>query len=115
MILLNVAYAMSSGGGQTGQSGGGGMVGGLVTLGLIFLVFYFLLIRPQQKQQQKLQEMRNTLRAGEKVMTTGGIFGTVESISSDSVMLKIADKVRIEVAKNAIAGIREGTKKGGKE
>jgi len=91
------------------------MVGGLVTLGLIFLVFYFLLIRPQQKQQQKIQEMRNALRAGEKVITTGGIFGTVESIASDSVMLKIADKVRIEVAKNAIASIREETKKGGKE
>ena len=111
MILLNIAFAMSSGGGQTGQQSGGGMFGGLITLGLIFLVFYFLLIRPQQKQQQQLQQMRNNLRTGEKIMTTGGIFGTIESISQDSVMVKVADKVKIEVAKSAIAGLREGTKK----
>ena len=111
MILLNIAFAFSSGGSQTGQSGGGGMLGGLITLGLIFLVFYLLLIRPQQKQQQQLQEMRNNVRVGEKIMTTGGIFGIIESISQDTVMLKVAEKVKIEIAKNAIAGLREGGKK----
>lgn len=111
MILLNIAFAMSSGGSQTGQQSGGGMFGGLITLGLIFLVFYFLLIRPQQKQQQQLQQMRNSLRTGEKIMTSGGIFGTIESISQDSVTVKVADKVKIEVAKSAVAGLREGTKK----
>ena len=115
MILLNIAFAMSSGGGQTGQQSGGGMLGGLITLGLIFLVFYFLLIRPQQKQQRQLQEMRNSLRVGEKVITTGGIFGTIESISHDTIMIKVADKVKIEVAKNAVAGLREGNRKGKKE
>ncbi len=114
MVLLNIAFAMSSGGSQAGQQSGGGMIGGLITLGLIFLVFYFLLIRPQQKQQQNLQEMRKNLRVGEKIMTTGGVFGTIESISSESVFIKVADKVRIEVAKSAIAGAREGTKKGKK-
>ena len=111
MILFNIAFAMSSGGSQTGQQSGGGMLGGMITLGLIFLVFYFLLIRPQQKQQQQLQKMRNSLRVGERIMTTGGIFGIIESISHDSVMVKVADKVKIEVAKNAIAGLREAAKK----
>ena len=111
MILLNLAFAMSSGGGQAGQQSGGGMFGGLITLGLIFLVFYFLLIRPQQKQQQKLQEMRSNLRAGEKIMTSGGIFGTIESVSNDTVIVKVADKVKLEIAKNAVAGLREKTKK----
>ena len=87
---------------------------GLITLGLIFLVFYFLLIRPQQKQQKKIQEMRENLRNGDKIVTTGGIFGTIESIAHDSLIIKIADKVKIEVSKNAIAGIREGNKKGKK-
>ena len=111
MILLNIAFAMSSGGSQAGQQSGGGMLGGLITLGLIFLVFYFLLIRPQQKQQQKLQEMRNNLRVGERIMTTGGIFGTIESISQDTIMIKVADKVKIEVARNAVAGLSDKNKK----
>jgi len=65
----------------------------------------------EQKQQQQLQKMRNSLRVGERIMTTGGIFGIIESISHDSVMVKVADKVKIEVAKNAIAGLREAAKK----
>ena len=93
MILLNVAFAMSSGGAQSGQQPGGSFLPGLLTLGLIFLVFYFLLIRPQQKQQKQLQQMRNGLRSGDRIMTSGGIFGTIESISRDSVMIKVADKV----------------------
>ncbi len=57
--------------------------------------------------------MRNSLRAGEKIMTTGGIFGTVESVSNKSVMIRVADKVKIEVAKDAIVCLREETKKEG--
>jgi preprotein translocase subunit YajC len=113
MILLNVAFAMSSGA-QSGQQPGGSFLPGLLTLGLIFLVFYFLLIRPQQKTQKQLQQMRNTLRNGDRIMTSGGIFGTIESISQDSVMIKVADKVKIEVTKSAIAGLREGNGKGKK-
>ena len=93
MILLGIAYAMGSGGAQAGQQSGGGMMGGLITLGLIFLVFYLLLIRPQQKQQKSIQEMRQGLKKGDKVVTTGGIFGIIESISPESVMLKVADKI----------------------
>lgn len=111
MVLLNIAFAMSSGGAQAAEQSGGGMMGGLITLGLIFLVFYFLLIRPQQTQQKNLQQMRKDLRNGDRVMTTGGLLGTIDSISSESVMLKVADKVRLEVAKSAVAGLKEGAKK----
>ncbi|MBN2372345.1 preprotein translocase subunit YajC [bacterium] len=113
MILLNIAFAMSSGGAQAAEQSGGGMMGGLITLGLVFLVFYFLLIRPQQTQQKNLQQMRKNLRSGDRVMTSGGLFGTIESISPESVMLKVADKVRIEVAKSAIATLRGDEKKEG--
>lgn len=112
MILFNVAFAMSSGGGQTGQQPGGGMISGLITLGLIFVVFYLLLIRPQQKQQRKVEEMRKNLQKGDRVITTGGIFGEIESISYESIMLKVADKVKIEISRNAVVGIREDAKKG---
>ena len=111
MILAGIAYAMSSGGAQAGQQSGGGMMGGLVTLGLIFLVFYLLLIRPQQKQQRKVEDMRQNLRKGDKIVTTGGIFGIIESIAPESLIIKVADKVKIEMTRNAIAGLREGSKK----
>lgn len=113
MILLNIAFAMSSGGAQASEQSGGGMMGGLITLGLVFLVFYFLLIKPQQKQQKNLLQMRKNLHNGDRVMTSGGLFGTIESISPESVMLKVADKVKIEVAKSAIATLMDGEKKEG--
>lgn len=111
MITEGIAYAMSSGAPQSGQPGGGTTFGPLVVFGLIVLVFYFLLIKPQQKQQKKLMEMRKNLRTGDKIMTTGGIFGTIDSVSKESVTLKVADKVKIEISINAVAGLREGQQK----
>lgn len=73
-----------------------------VPLILIFVVFYFLLIRPQQKKQKEIRDMINALQKGDKVITTGGIYGEIESIKENIVILKIADKVKIEILKNAI-------------
>jgi preprotein translocase subunit YajC len=87
--------------------GGGGIASSLLVLMIIFVIFYFLLFRPQQKQQKKLQDMRGELKKGDKVITSGGIYGTVLSVTDDVVGLQIADKVKIEVAKSSIAGKRE--------
>ncbi|MBI5788287.1 MAG: preprotein translocase subunit YajC [Candidatus Schekmanbacteria bacterium] len=73
-----------------------------VPLILIFVVFYFLLIRPQQKKQKEAREMLDALKKGDKVITSGGIYGEIESIKDNIVSLKIADKVKIDVARNAI-------------
>ncbi len=76
----------------------------LVPLLLMFAVFYFLLIRPQQRKQRKHQDMLKTLKVGDKVVTSGGIFGTIVDGSPVSVKLEIADKVRVEVGRSYIVG-----------
>ena len=108
MNLITIAHAMTAPSAQSGQ--GGGMMGGFVTIGLIFLVFYLLLIRPQQKQQKKLGHLRENLKKGDKLVTSGGIFGTVDTVSPNSVVIYINDKVKIEIAKSAISGIRNDKK-----
>ncbi|MCD6419319.1 MAG: preprotein translocase subunit YajC [Synergistetes bacterium] len=83
------------------------LMGGLLPLILIFAVFYFLLIRPQQKQKKRHQEMISSLSKGDKVVTIGGIWGEVKEIKGDSFILEIADGVKIRVLKSAIASRRQ--------
>ena len=73
----------------------------------IFFVFYFLLIRPQQKKQKDGQLMRENLRKGDRVITTGGIFGQIVGIEQTSVFLKVDEKTKIQVLKATIAGKQE--------
>jgi len=70
-------------------------------------VFYFLIIRPQRKQQKKHQELMIELKRGDKVVTTGGIYGVIESLSDDSIVLKIESGATIRVARNSVSGKRE--------
>lgn len=73
---------------------------------LIMVVFYFLLIRPNQKRQKQWQEMLTNLKPGDRVTTTGGIRGTILSIKDDAIQLRIApDNLRIEIVKTAIASV----------
>lgn len=74
---------------------------------LIFVVFYFILIRPQQKKQKNHQALLSNLRKGDKVVTNGGIYGTIVDSKEHVVVLKIADEVKIEVIKSAIATVIE--------
>ena len=74
---------------------------------LMFVIFYFLLIRPQQKKQKELQSMIAGIKKGDKVVTTGGVLGTVSSIQDDYVVLTVGDSdTKLEVLKSAIAGLR---------
>ncbi len=74
---------------------------------LMFAIFYFLLIRPQQKKQKELQSMIASLKKGDKVVTTGGILGTVSSIQEDYIVLAVGGSdTKMEVLKSAIAGLR---------
>ena len=82
-------------GNAAGQQGGG-FASSLIVLVAIFVIFYFLLIRPQQKQQKQLQDMRASLQKGDKIITSGGIYGTVSSITDSEVTLEVADKVKIK-------------------
>jgi len=73
---------------------------------IIMVIFYVLLILPQQKQRKKLQQMLSNLKSGDKVITNGGIYGTILGVEGDTVQLRIADQVRIRVSKQAIAGLQ---------
>ena len=73
---------------------------------IIMVIFYVLLIMPQQKQRKKLQQMLSALKAGDKVITSGGIYGTILGVEGYTVQLRIADQVRIRVSKQAITGLQ---------
>jgi preprotein translocase subunit YajC len=79
----------------------------IIFLILIFGVFYFLIIRPQRRRQKQHDELMQELKRGDKVITTGGIYGVVESISDESVVLKIESGATIRVARGSVVGRRE--------
>ena len=89
----------------TGAAGSSGLLGFLPLI-LIFVVFYFVLIRPQQTRQKKWQQVLTTLKAGDRVVTTGGMRGTIISVKDDSFLLRVPpDNLRMEVMKVAIASL----------
>lgn len=89
------------------QAGGGvgGLGGFLLPLMLMFGIMYFLVILPQQRQRKKTQEMLSAIKNGDKVVTTSGIYGTINGIDGDTIILKIADNVKIRVARAAIGQV----------
>jgi preprotein translocase subunit YajC len=91
--------------------GGLGALGGLLPMLLIIAVFYVLLIRPQQKRQKQLQETISQLKAGDRVVTTGGVIGTITTVRDTSFLIRSADKSILEIARSAVAGIDEEEKK----
>ena len=93
------------------QSGLGGLAQ-MLPIVLIIAVFYFLLIRPQQKRQRQLQETIATLKIGDRVVTTGGIIGVITTVRDTSFLIRSADKSILEIARSAIAGIDEESQKG---
>lgn len=109
MFLFNFvtdAYAMGPAP-QGGEAGGvQGLIGSLLPLILIFVVFYFLLIRPQQKRAKEHRQMLENLKKGDKVITSGGAYGVVESVGNNTVVLKIAENVKVKFGKAYIAALR---------
>jgi len=93
--------------GTAGAQGAGGVgdFSFIIMMAVIFAIFYFLMIRPQQKKQKELKAMLDDLAHGDAVMTSGGIHGKVTGLTDAVVTLEIADKVRIKVARSAIAAV----------
>ena len=92
------------------QSTGGGAAAIVQFLPIIAigLVFYFLVIAPANKQRRKTQEMISSLKKGDRVVTTGGIYGTVQGVEPEVVYLKIADNVKVKLARSAVSGVVTG-------
>jgi len=99
-----LAYAM--GGQGTGGAGGqGGGFGAFVPLILMFAIFYFLLIRPQQKKAKQHKQLLAALKKGDRVVSSGGLHGVVTGLTDDIVTMEIAPKVRVKVSRGSISGV----------
>jgi preprotein translocase subunit YajC len=84
--------------------GDAGQITAILPFVLILAIFYFLILMPMQKRQKKVQEFQDSLKAGDKIVTTSGIYGQITKVNDKSVQLQIADKVRIEVARASVGG-----------
>ncbi len=102
-ITIPAVIAMAAAPGGGGQQGS--ILSTLLPLVVIFAIFYFLMIRPQQKQQKRHKEMLTALKKGDRVITRGGMMGTVYTIAENIVTLEVADNVRIKFSRESIAGV----------
>jgi preprotein translocase subunit YajC len=92
------------------QGGPAGMITYLPLI-LIMVIFYFLLIMPAQRRQKKTNQMLQALKNGDKVITNGGIYGTIVGLEDQTVQLRVADQVKIKLSKNAIVGLQQDSQK----
>ena len=110
-MLISEAWAQGAGG-----AGGGDIFSMMFPLVLIFAVFYFLLIRPQQKKMKEHREMLTAVRRGDKVVTGGGIIGTVAKVVSDEeLQVEIAEGVKVKISRSTLASVMSKTEPGKKE
>lgn len=98
-MFISDAFAQGAGG-----SAGGG-IGAILPLLAIFVIFYFLLIRPQQKRMKEHQNMLSSVRRGDRVVTGGGIIGTVTKADDDTLTVEIAPDIKVEVRRSLIAEV----------
>ncbi len=104
--MIDIAYAMGTSGGA-GQPAGG--LTPLIPMILMFVIFYFLLIRPQQKKQKEHREMIDNLKKGDRIITGGGLHGRITGVSDTTLTVEIAEKVRVKVNRASVAGLAQST------
>jgi preprotein translocase subunit YajC len=102
--LTNLAYAMGLPGGS-GAPGGGADPSFFIMMAVLFAIFYFLIIRPQQKKQKELKEMLAGLTYGDLILTSGGLQGKITGLTDTLVTLEVADKVRVKISRNFIVAV----------
>jgi preprotein translocase subunit YajC len=91
----------------TAPTGGAGNYTTILMMALIFVVFYFFMIRPQSKRQKEIKKQREAMKQGDSVVTSGGIYGKVKDIKETTITVEIADKVLIKVDKNSVFATAE--------
>lgn len=101
--MMDVAYAQAGGAAQAG--GPLVMFFQFLPLILVFVIFYFLVLRPQARRQKELQKMISELAKGDRVVTSGGMMGEVADVKETSVVLRIAENVKAEFTKQSIVGV----------
>lgn len=101
-MFIETAYAMGAPG-DAGAQGGG--MSGLVMMLIIFAIFYFILIRPQQKRMKEHKKMVEELKKGDRIITGGGIYGTVEGVAQNTLTVKIAEGTKVKITKHSVAAV----------
>lgn len=100
-----LAYAMTGNGGGAGSTGGAGGFTAFLPLILMFAIFYFLLIRPQQKKAKAHKQLLSSISKGDKIVSGGGLYGIVTGVAEDAVTVEIAPKVRVKIARGSISAV----------
>ncbi len=105
--MVDIAYAMGQAGGPAAEGGGGLLATPLFPIILMLGVMWFFLIRPQQKKQKEHREMINALKKGDRVITSGGLYGRITGVTDNTLTLEIADKVRVKVSRAHVGGLAQ--------
>jgi len=95
---------------EGGAAGPASFVTTLIPFALIIAVFYFLIIRPQNKKQKETQKMLSALKKGDRIVTIGGLHGTIQSVKESTVIIRADDNVKLEFNRSAISGIQAAAK-----
>jgi preprotein translocase subunit YajC len=104
-MFSSIAFAQGTEGAVPPQQGGLGTIAQMAPILLLIAVFYFLMIRPQQKKQRQLNETINSLKAGDQIITTSGFLGTVESIiDANTFLISLGSGVKVQILRSGIAG-----------
>lgn len=98
---MEVLFAMAPQGG----SGGGSLVSTLIMFAAIFAIFYFMIIRPQQKRAKEREQMLSNIQKGDKIVTSGGMHGTIVGLEEKTCLVQVSDNVKIKMERSAIATI----------
>jgi len=102
---MNIAYALGQGG-AAGQGASGGFAS-FIPLILMFVIFYFLLIRPQQKKTKDHRKMVDNLKTGDRIITSGGLHGRITGVSENALTVEIAEKVRVKVNRTSVSAMMQ--------
>ena len=100
--MYQIIFAMAP---QGGEGGGGSLVSTLIMFGAIFLIFYFMIIRPQQKRAKEKEKMLSNLEKGDKVVTNGGIHGVIAGLEDKTALLMISENTKIKIDRSAIVTV----------
>ena len=105
---MDIAYAMGTAGGGAAAPGAGGLLSTpIVPIILMLGIMWFFLIRPQQKKQKEHREMISSLKKGDRIITSGGLYGRITGVTDATLTVEIADKVRVKVSRGHVAGLAQ--------
>lgn len=90
---------------QGGEGGGGSLISTLIMFGAIFAIFYFMIIRPQQKRAKEREKLLSNIEKGDKIVTSGGVHATIVGIEEKTVLIEIAPNVKIKIERSAVGSV----------